>query len=131
MVCWSTARAKPANTFLEDVARGTCCTTTSMHVAEADGGVVAGCLTFMESDSIIDCLRMGASGKAVPLHTSHVSFPHGEGGGGCLRTRSRALACCALTLQRPQVSNIQSTAQHILVVKRRAVFSRLQLDRFF
>jgi len=64
---------KESDTILEDAAAMLGCTRTSLHVVASDKGIVVGRLQFRDDGDLIDCMRMGIGGKAIPPFMDRIS----------------------------------------------------------
>jgi meiotic recombination protein SPO11 len=58
---------------LNDVACLLGCTRTSLSVVGSEKGCVIGCVSFREDGDLIDCMRMGVGGKAIPPYIDRIS----------------------------------------------------------
>jgi meiotic recombination protein SPO11 len=58
---------------LNDVACLLGCTRTSLSVVGSEKGCVIGCVSFREDGDMIDCMRMGVGGKAIPPYIDRIS----------------------------------------------------------
>ena len=63
---------KQSDDVLDDIACMLGCTRNSLNIVASEKGLVVGRLAFTEAGDLIDCTRMGISGKAIPPHIDKV-----------------------------------------------------------
>ncbi|KAH7865181.1 hypothetical protein Vadar_003243 [Vaccinium darrowii] len=61
-----------SDSVLDDVSCILGCTRSSLNVVAAEKGVVVGRLIFSDNGDMIDCMKMGMGGKAIPPNIDHV-----------------------------------------------------------
>lgn len=62
-----------SDSILEELALMFGCTRHSLQVTASEKGLVVGRLQFNDDDDIIDCTKMGRSGKNIPSYIDRVS----------------------------------------------------------
>ena len=93
--------------ILDDVATLLNCTRSNLHVVASDKGLVVGCLSFTEDGDVLDCTKMGVSGKAIPPFVDRVQ-----------------------DIVSPANAETPA-AEFILLVEKEAAYLRLAEDRFY
>ncbi|XP_057444101.1 DNA topoisomerase 6 subunit A-like [Lotus japonicus] len=58
---------------LDDVACILGCTRSNLHIVGASKGTVIGNLCFKEDGDLVDCAKLGLSGKSIPYHMAKVT----------------------------------------------------------
>jgi meiotic recombination protein SPO11 len=93
-----------SDNILEELAVMFGCTRQSLMVTASEKGVVVGRIQFNDDDDVIDCTKMGRSGKNIPSYIDRVSNIR---------------------------SDYERPAEFILLVEKDAAFQRLAEDRFY
>ena len=69
-------KQEESDAVLDDAACMIGCPRSCLNVVAADKGLVVGRLQFREDGDLIDCTRMGVTGKAIPVLTASFCLRH-------------------------------------------------------
>lgn len=103
-------------------------------VTASEKGVVVGRIQFNDDDDVIDCTKMGRSGKNIPSYVDRVSairLDESHSFRARVLAACRALLCLILTQACLVRSDYDRPAEFILLVEKDAAFQRLAEDRFY
>lgn len=113
---------------IEDVATVLGCTRHSLHVVASEKGIVVGRLRFRDAGDLIDCARMGVSGKSIPAAVDRLTDLESDAEFILLVEKDAAFARLAEDRFYQQYPCIIITARGQPDVATRALLRRLRLE---